>query len=88
MEKEELNLVEILKNTPKGTKLYSPIFGDIELYAVHEDRHLPICVQITQFGEEFLHGFTASGKLFEGFENTEPQIFPSKENRDWYTFQS
>ena len=28
---ENLNLVEILKNCPKGTKLYSIIFGEVEL---------------------------------------------------------
>ena len=26
-----MNIAEILKNTPKGTKLYSPIFGEVEL---------------------------------------------------------
>lgn len=88
MEKEELNLVEILKNTPKGTKLYSPIFGDVKLYEVNENRHFPISVQIIQHGdEELLQHFTASGELFEGFENAEPQLFPSKENKDWSTFK-
>ena len=28
---ENLNLVEILKNCPKGIKLYSPIYRDVEL---------------------------------------------------------
>ena len=27
---ENLNLVEILKDCPEGTKLYSPIIGEVE----------------------------------------------------------
>ena len=26
---ENLNLVEVLKDCPQGTKLYSPIYGDV-----------------------------------------------------------
>lgn len=26
-----MNIAEILKDAPKGTKLYSPIFGELEL---------------------------------------------------------
>ena len=28
---ENLNLIEILKDFPKGTKLYSTVFGDVTL---------------------------------------------------------
>ena len=31
---ENLNLVEILKDCPEGTKLYSPIYGDVKLVKV------------------------------------------------------
>ena len=34
---ENLNLVEILKNCPEGTKLYSPAYGDVELIDVFLD---------------------------------------------------
>lgn len=30
-----MNIAEILKNAPKGTKLYSPLFGEVELYLMH-----------------------------------------------------
>ena len=40
---ENLNLVEILKDCPKGTKLYSTIYGDVELGEVHlNDNTYPI----------------------------------------------
>ena len=34
---ENLNSVEILKDCPKGTKLYSPSYGDVELVNVSQD---------------------------------------------------
>lgn len=29
-----MNIAEILKDAPKGTKLYSPLFGEVELKVV------------------------------------------------------
>lgn len=34
---ENINLVEILKDCPKGTKLYSPIFGEVEFLGIKKD---------------------------------------------------
>ena len=39
---ENLNLVEILKDCPKGTKLYSPIVGEVELKCINNDFGYPI----------------------------------------------
>ncbi len=33
---ENLNLVEILKDCPKGTKLYSPIFGEVKFEEIND----------------------------------------------------
>lgn len=41
---ENLNLVEILKDCPKGTKLYSTIFGKVEFDCVKEQKEYPIRV--------------------------------------------
>lgn len=75
MEKE-INIAEILKDKPKGTKLYSPIFGEVKydnillgdikvLYSC-TDRH-----------------FYMNGKFCM---NGECLLFPSKEMRDWSKF--
>lgn len=37
MENKELNLVEILKDCPKGTELYSTVCGNVTLYGVNEE---------------------------------------------------
>ena len=39
---ENLNLVEILKDCPKGTKLYSTIYGEVELNEININSSEPI----------------------------------------------
>lgn len=31
-----MNIAEILKDAPKGTKLYSPLFGEVKLQSVSD----------------------------------------------------
>lgn len=80
---ENLNLVEILKDCPKGTKLYSPIFGDVELVKVylHDDK-FPIEVKLQSNAFDC---FSKDGRIFTEF-NGECMLFPSKEQRDWSKF--
>lgn len=40
----EINIAEILKDCPKGTKLYSPLFGNITLEEVDTSITVPIKV--------------------------------------------
>lgn len=80
---ENLNLVETLKDVPAGTKLYSPIFGDVELLRVEERSQHPIKVRNCNGDGE---SFTKEGRYFSVFPDGECVLFPSKENRDWSTF--
>lgn len=77
---ENLNLIEILKDAPKGTKLYSPIFGECELEEVHNDTGT-----IRVKSENFASCFNEDGTYLSGCG--ECLLFPSKENRDWSTFK-
>lgn len=81
-----LNLVEILKDAPKGTKLWSPICGECELVAVKEENcSYPI---LCKTSDEHDINFTDLGKYCDVFyRNGECVLFPSKENRDWSTFK-
>ena len=72
------NIAEILKDCPKGTELYSPIFGNVYLDKVRP--HLAVVVTTDRYKEEFLY----DGRY--GI-NGECCIFPSKENRDWNKFE-
>lgn len=83
---ENINLVEILKDAPKGTKLYSPIFGECSLSRV-DNVIYPIAVTFTdKYGIKTLQHFTAFGKYTET-DGAECLLFPSKDNRDWSTFK-
>ena len=75
MEKE-INIAEILKNVPIGTKLYSPLFGDVFLKYIGE-------IFITVRHHSTTANFYHNGRLYD-YEGTEPMLFPSKEIRDWY----
>lgn len=79
---ENLNLVEILKDCPKGTKLYSTIFGEVEFGFIEDHSIYPIVLMLNG-GHEYL---TSDGKLFNQFDG-ECILFPSRENRDWSKFK-
>lgn len=79
-----MNIAEILKNAPKGTKLYSPICGEVTLYEIDDKDHSIVI----QDEVDFLFSFTADGKYYDfDYPNGECLLFPSKENRDWSTFK-
>ena len=81
---EKLNLVEILKDAPKGTKLWSPICGDCELVAV-EDNLRPIhCTYKRNIISTQFNSYSETNIFFV---NDESILFPSKENMDWSTFK-
>ena len=83
---ENLNLVEILNDCPKGTKLYSTIYGDVELVGVYpKDDAYPIEIKIGP-GSDLIYYITNDGRLLENFPG-ECTLFPSKEQRDWTKFR-
>ena len=82
---ENLNLIEILKDCPKGTKLYSPIYGDVELMKVSQSKYemYPIRVKLNDNASE---SFTEDGRLYAEHSG-ECVLFPSKKQRDWSKFK-
>ena len=80
---ENLDLTEILKDCPEDTKLYSPIFGVVELVKVHNDGDYPIEVKLSN---NTFDCFTKDGRIFADYDG-ECTIFPSKDQRDWSKFK-
>lgn len=80
---ENLNLIEILKDCPKGTKLYSTVFGDVEFVKVYKNKVFPIEVKRS---DNTPTNFAKDGKLYVGYSG-ECALFPSKEQRDWSKFK-
>ena len=79
---ENVDLTKILKNCPKGTKLYSTVLGDVTFEEFIEDAMYPIIVFCK---DGALESFTALGKLKIHYDG-ECTLFPSKEQRDWSKF--
>lgn len=78
-----MNIAEILKYCPKGTKLYSTVYGEVTLNKVSlEKRDYPINVVKKEGGKEY---FTKEGYLYK--DCGECILFPSKNQKDWNKFR-
>ena len=80
---EDLNLVEILKDCPKGTKLYSTVHGEVEYRGIYDKGVYRIKFK-TEDGD--IYSATPDGRYLYCF-NGECILFPSKEQRDWSKFK-
>ena len=75
---ENLNLVQIIKDCPKGIKLYSTICDEVQFEGIVQDSIFPIK---TNEG-----GYCIDGRYFE--DKGECTLFPSKDQRDWSKFKA
>lgn len=83
MNNKEINIAEILRDKSKGTKLWTPIYGEVEFIGVDiQQSKYPIGAGIP---ERFRLLFTKYGKHFDT-EGAELLLFPSKDMRDWSKF--
>lgn len=75
----KINIAAILKDKPKGIRLYSPIFGECEFCYVREDTD-DICVKKHNGEKAYFNS--------KGLYNTlgEVMLFPSREMRNWRKF--
>lgn len=78
-----MNIVNLLKYCPKGTKLYSTVFGEVTFDRINMDEKYPILVYKidgahTSFDEE--------GRYVK-YYNSECVLFPSQDQRDWKMFR-
>ena len=76
---EMINIAKILKNKPKGTRLYSPIFGECVFDFIQNTTN-DVCVKKHNGEKAYFNS--------EGLYNTlgECLLFPSKEMHDWRKF--
>ena len=80
---ENIDLTKILKDCPKGTKLYSTIFGEVEFEHIETDfRNQYVIIELKDL---LLERITFDGKLYNCYDG-ECTLFPSKEQRDWSKF--
>lgn len=80
---ENLNLCKILKDCPTGTKLWSPVWGNMTLIQINNVSIYPIVLSADGFNNVSLH---SDGRMY-GVKESECILFPSKDNRDWSKFK-
>ena len=78
---ENIDLTKILKDCPKGTKLYCPMLGEVYFKEIRSDDEYSIitikgCHSAT-FTEEGFYYADADGECL---------LFPSRDQRDWSKF--
>lgn len=83
---ENIDLTKILKNCPKGTKLYTPIWGEVVFIKVEEYKSClyPICIDANT--SRSYTCLSKDGRYLINREETECILFPSKDQRDWSKF--
>ena len=80
---EKIDLTKILKNCPKGTKLYTPVWGEVTFRKILNG-------MIYAFSIETCNGnicLTKEG-CYINKDGAECIIFPSKDQRDWSKFNA
>lgn len=80
----KINIAEILKDCPKGTKLYSPLLGECELWEV--DNTSKVIVRSSDTHN--IYCFTKTGTFLMGEQYSEFLLFPSKDCRTWENFKT
>ena len=79
---ENIDLTQILKDCPKGTKFYSTVLGEVTFKDIVDDAKFPIIV-IHKCGL-YEESFMADGRMLDYVG--ECTLFPSKDQRDWSKF--
>ena len=78
---ENIDLTKILKDCPRGFKLYSAVHGEVTFLSI-ENGTYPICVLLKNYNCTAY--YSSSGKAFTSYG--ECVLFPSKDQRDWGKF--
>ena len=84
---ENIDLTQILKDCPKGTKFYSTLFGEVIVNVLSSDIGYsnPIILLKSENDTIPLCALSKTGKYNSRF-NGECTLFPSKDQRDWSKF--
>ena len=81
---KNIDLTNILKDCPKGTKLYSSTLGDVTLKKINNGVIYPIIVSC--YDGTLSESFTADGKMIK--DKGECTLFPAKDQRNWNEFKA
>ena len=86
---ENIDLTKILKDCPKGFKLYSLLHGEVSFRGIDETSDYPITYDypiIGCIGESVSAFYLTRNGAYSSKYNGDCILFPSKEQRDWSKF--
>lgn len=78
-----INIAEILKDCPKGTKLYSPLFGNVTLESINS-YSTNTTIEVKDVHNSY-YCFYKTGVYYDR-DGAECLLFPSSGMRDWSKF--
>ena len=80
---ENIDLTEILKDCPKGTKLYTTVWGEVTFDRISSEK--PIYPIYIKTDSDYIPALTKEG-CYTNKIDVECILFPSKDQRDWSKF--
>lgn len=83
---KNINLVDILKDCPRGTKLYSIMYGVVEFEQIKYDKDYPIVFKYKGKDGIYYEDTTTIDGKFNINSVGECTLFPAKDQRDWSKF--
>ncbi len=89
MSKQKINISKILSHCAVGTKLYSPVIGDVslvEVYSSDSGSDMFLVRGQNELCRNIDLEFCPNGHFFYATPDAECLIFPSREMRDWSKF--
>ena len=81
---ENIDLTEILKDCPKGWKLYNPLLGEVDFIEICYGREYSI--RVADSLNIYYNIFFSKKGFYLSHKHAECLLFPSKEQRDWSKF--
>ena len=83
---ENIDLTKILKDCPKGFKLYTPLCGEVVFECIVDSMSYPIS---TTDSHNYTKSFSKEGFYYDyAGDEVECLLFPSAEQRDWRRFEA
>lgn len=86
---ENIDLTKILKDCPKGFKLYSLLHGEVSFRGIDETNDYPIAYDypiMGCIGESTSAFYLTRNGAYSSHYNGDCILFPSREQRDWSKF--
>lgn len=86
---ENLNLVEILKGCPKGTELYSTVYGKVRFKRINNYDAYPIEIKVLNkfTNPSVINAYLVKDGRCSSTYDGEYTLFPAKDQRSWSKFE-